>query len=63
MNPIAKQLNEIIGAGNPHLMEMLSDTGTQLFFPKGILTRGQRKSPSVQCHRRDCQTGGANHVF
>jgi len=39
MNPIAKQLNEIIGAGNPHLMEMLSDTGSQLFFPKGILTQ------------------------
>lgn len=39
MNPIAKQLNSTITAGNPHLMEMLSDIGKELFFPKGILSQ------------------------
>jgi len=39
MNPIAKQLNSTITAGNPHLMEMLSDIGKKLFFPKGILSQ------------------------
>lgn len=40
MNPIAKELNEIIRKGNPHLYDMLSDIGKQLFFPKGILSQG-----------------------
>ena len=39
MNPIAEELNRIIKTGNPHLMEMLSAIGEQLFFPKGILTQ------------------------
>jgi aspartate/methionine/tyrosine aminotransferase len=39
MNPIAAELNETIGAGNTHLVEMLSAVGRQLFFPKGILTQ------------------------
>ncbi len=39
MNPIAKQLNSIIEKGNPYLMEMLSDIGKNLFFPKGILSQ------------------------
>ena len=39
MNPIAQSLNQIIESGNPHLMEMLSDMGKNLFFPKGILSQ------------------------
>lgn len=39
MNPIAKELNQVIQDENPHLMEMLSDIGKQLFFPKGILSQ------------------------
>jgi aspartate/methionine/tyrosine aminotransferase len=39
MNPIAKQLNQVIEKGNPQLMEMLSRIGKNLFFPKGILTQ------------------------
>ena len=39
MNPIAHSLNQIIENGNPHLMEMLSDIGKNLFFPKGILSQ------------------------
>ncbi|MGD9082061.1 MAG: aminotransferase class I/II-fold pyridoxal phosphate-dependent enzyme [Desulfobacterales bacterium] len=39
MNPIAQELNQIIEKNNPHLMEMLSDMGKNLFFPKGILSQ------------------------
>ena len=39
MNPIAQDLNQIIEKGNPHLMEMLSEMGRNLFFPKGILSQ------------------------
>lgn len=39
MNPIAKELNHIIEEGNPDIMQMLSDIGKHLFFPKGILTQ------------------------
>lgn len=37
MNPLAKQLNQIIEQGNPHIVEMLSEMGEKFFFPKGIL--------------------------
>jgi aspartate/methionine/tyrosine aminotransferase len=40
MNPIAKELNQIIENENPHVMEMLSSVGRNLFFPKGILSQG-----------------------
>ncbi len=39
MNPIAKELNAVIEAGNFYLFEMLSDIGRKLFFPKGILSQ------------------------
>ncbi len=39
MNPIAKELNATITAGNPHLLEMLSSIGREIFFPKGILSQ------------------------
>jgi aspartate/methionine/tyrosine aminotransferase len=39
MNPLAKELNAVIEKGNPHLMEMLSEIGKNLFFPKGILSQ------------------------
>jgi aspartate/methionine/tyrosine aminotransferase len=39
MNPIAQDLNRIIAQGNPHLLEMLSEVGKNLFFPKGILSQ------------------------
>ncbi len=39
MNPIAQALNQNIESGNPYLMEMLSDMGKNLFFPKGILSQ------------------------
>jgi len=39
MNPIAEQLNEVIYQASPHIFQMLSDVGKNLFFPKGILTQ------------------------
>ncbi len=40
MNPIAKELNQIIKEANVHIYESLSEVGKNLFFPKGILTQG-----------------------
>ena len=39
MNPLAAELNEIIENSNPHVLDMLSDVGKNLFFPKGILAQ------------------------
>ena len=39
MNPLAQALNQQIAAANPHVLEMLSDLGTNLYFPKGILSQ------------------------
>jgi len=40
MNPIARELNEILKDANPYLFDMLSKVGRHLFYPKGILTQG-----------------------
>ncbi|RLB30545.1 MAG: hypothetical protein DRG87_04790 [Deltaproteobacteria bacterium] len=40
MNPIAEELNEIILEANPHIHEMLSIKGKNLYFPRGILSQG-----------------------
>ena len=39
MNPLAAELNDLLAQHNPHVLEMLSDLGKNLFFPKGILTQ------------------------
>ncbi|MBF0378148.1 MAG: aminotransferase class I/II-fold pyridoxal phosphate-dependent enzyme [Desulfamplus sp.] len=39
MNPLAAELNSIIENVNPHILEMLSEMGKKLYFPKGILTQ------------------------
>ena len=40
MNPIAQELNETIKTANPHIYDMLSLKGKNLYFPKGILSQG-----------------------
>ena len=40
MNPIAQELNESIKKANPHIYDMLSSKGKNLYFPKGILSQG-----------------------
>ncbi len=39
MNPLAEELNQIIRQSNSQILEMLSQVGRQLFFPKGILSQ------------------------
>ncbi len=40
MNPLAAELNQVVQAESPPIMEMLASVGKQLFFPKGILSQG-----------------------
>ncbi len=39
MNPLAVELNDLLAQHSPYALEMLSDLGKNLFFPKGILTQ------------------------
>lgn len=39
MHALAEELNRTILSGNPNLYAMLSETGKELFFPKGILSQ------------------------
>ena len=39
INPNAVNLNNILKSSNSHILEMLSETGKALFFPKGILSQ------------------------
>jgi aspartate/methionine/tyrosine aminotransferase len=39
MNPLAQELNDQLTQHSPHVLEMLSNLGKNLFFPKGILTQ------------------------
>ncbi|MCK5805848.1 MAG: aminotransferase class I/II-fold pyridoxal phosphate-dependent enzyme [Lentisphaeria bacterium] len=49
MNPLAVELNEAIAAVNPHVLEMLSDMGKSLYFPKGILSQsGEAKKKATK---------------
>ncbi len=55
MNPLASQLNEIIEKANPHVWEMLSGVGRNLFFPKGILA--QSAEAKEKAHRLNATIG------
>lgn len=55
MNPIAVELNSQIETGNPHLLRMLSNTGRQLFFPRGILS--QSAEAKEKAHRINATIG------
>ncbi|ARJ50199.1 aminotransferase class I/II-fold pyridoxal phosphate-dependent enzyme [Staphylococcus lutrae] len=39
MNPLAQNLNEQLHEENPIVLDMLSDLGTHMYYPKGILTQ------------------------
>jgi aspartate/methionine/tyrosine aminotransferase len=60
MNPIAKELNQVIQSENPHLMDMLSDIGQQLFFPKGILS--QSAEAREKAHKLNATIGIATEA-
>ncbi|MBL0716482.1 MAG: aminotransferase class I/II-fold pyridoxal phosphate-dependent enzyme [Desulfosarcina sp.] len=55
MNPIAKELNQIIQNDNPVFIEMLSKVGKELFFPKGILT--QSAEAKKKAHKLNATIG------
>jgi len=55
MNPLAEELNQTIANANPHLMEMLSDVGKKLFFPKGILS--QSAEAKEKAHKTNATIG------
>lgn len=55
MNPLAKQLNSVIEKDHPQLMEMLSNIGKNLFFPKGILT--QSAEAKEKAHKINATAG------
>jgi aspartate/methionine/tyrosine aminotransferase len=57
MNPIAKELNEIIKNANSHTYEMLSEVGKNLFFPKGILS--QSAEAKEKAHKFNATIGMA----
>lgn len=55
MNPIAQELNNTIKQAAPHVYEMLSDMGKNLFFPEGILT--QSAEAKLKAHRINATIG------
>ncbi|MBL7179251.1 MAG: aminotransferase class I/II-fold pyridoxal phosphate-dependent enzyme [Desulfobacterales bacterium] len=55
MNPIAQDLNRVIENGNPHMLEMLSNMGKNLFFPKGILS--QSAEAKEKAHKLNATIG------
>lgn len=55
MNPLAVELNKIIEQRNPQIIEMLSQVGKALFFPKGILS--QSAEAKEKAHRINATIG------
>lgn len=55
MNPLAQELNDQISQHNPFVLDMLSDLGKNLFFPKGILT--QSAEAKEKAHRFNATIG------
>ncbi|WP_407313010.1 aminotransferase class I/II-fold pyridoxal phosphate-dependent enzyme [Desulfosporosinus sp. SB140] len=55
MNEIAQELNRQIQQENPHIYELLSDLGKDLYFPKGILT--QSAEAKQKAHRYNATIG------
>jgi len=55
MNPIAEELNRAIEGDNPHILDMLSDVGRNLYFPKGILS--QTAEAKEKAHKLNATIG------
>lgn len=55
MNEIAQELNHQIQQENPHIYDLLSDLGKNLYFPKGILT--QSAEAKQKAHRFNATIG------
>ena len=57
MNPLAVELNNLLKDNNPYVLDMLSDLGKNLFFPKGILT--QSAEAKEKAHKYNATIGTA----
>jgi aspartate/methionine/tyrosine aminotransferase len=57
MHPLAQDLNTTIHAVNPHVLEMLSPLGRELYFPKGILSQSAEAKQAA--HRYNATIGTA----
>ncbi|HKJ05265.1 MAG TPA: aminotransferase class I/II-fold pyridoxal phosphate-dependent enzyme [Geopsychrobacteraceae bacterium] len=57
MNPLAAELNELLQKNNPNVLDMLSDLGKELFFPKGILS--QSAEAKDKAHKFNATIGTA----
>ncbi|NLC71621.1 MAG: aminotransferase class I/II-fold pyridoxal phosphate-dependent enzyme [Desulfuromonadaceae bacterium] len=55
MNPVAAELNATLAARSPHLLDMLSELGQRIFFPKGILS--QSAEAKAKAHRFNATIG------
>jgi aspartate/methionine/tyrosine aminotransferase len=55
MNPLAQELNQTLMQQNPHILDMLSRIGRNLFFPKGILS--QSAEAKEKAHRLNATIG------
>ncbi len=60
MNPIAQELNQHIEKNQPIIMEMLSEMGRNLFFPKGILS--QSAEAKQKAHKLNATIGIATEA-
>lgn len=55
LNPIARSLNEKLEEAAPEVLEMLSEYGRRLYFPKGIIT--QTAEAKQKAHRFNATIG------
>lgn len=55
MNPVAAEMNATLAAKSPHLIELLSELGKNIFFPKGILS--QSAEAKAKAHRFNATIG------
>ena len=50
MNPLAQELNDQIQSANPHVADMLSALGREMYFPKGILAQSAEAKAKAKTH-------------
>jgi len=60
MNPLAVELNAVLAQKNPHVLELLSETGQAIYFPKGILS--QSAEARVKAHKFNATIGIATEA-
>ena len=55
INPLAIELNDDIGNNSKHVLDMLSEFGLRMYFPKGILSQGAEAR--AQANRTNATVG------